>query len=214
MISQITLDNVRLPQIADSPLRQSDVWGESFEFVKGNRYLIRAESGSGKSSLCDFLFGNRIDYQGSILIDGSDTRRFSPERWCELRRCSLAYMSQDARLFDDLTVAENIDIKNRLTRHRTTDWIIDALRSLDIEDKMMWPARRLSVGQRQRVAAVRALCQPFDFLLLDEPVSHLDMERAMALAALIDRTADGEGGAVIITSVGNDLPLKAKTVTL
>lgn len=215
MISVITLDRLRLPVQADTPGRSSSVWGAEVTLRRGERYMIRAASGTGKSSLCAFLFGSRSDYRGTIRFDGKEVRSFTPARWCGLRRTSLAYLSQDAPLFGQLTVAENIDIKNRLTRHRSPQWIAEALESLDVADKTAWRADRLSVGQRQRVAAVRALCQPFDFLLLDEPVSHLDPERASALARLIDLTAAAEGAGVIITSVGVDLPLAdAATLTL
>ncbi len=214
MISNITLERLRLPHIADNPQRPSGIWGRIVTFDKGTRYIVRAESGSGKSSLCDFIFGNRCDYSGKLLFDGTDTRHFTPERWCELRRSSIAYLSQEARLFPHLTVEENIEIKNRLTGHRSHQWITRALEQLEVADKLHWNVDRLSVGQRQRVAAIRALCQPFDFLLFDEPVSHLDSERAIALATLVDETAATENAAVIITSVGSDLPLPALSITL
>ena len=65
----------------------------------------------------------------------------------------------------------------------------------------------MSLGQRQRVAAVRAVCQPFDFLLLDEPVSHLDETNNRILASLLQEEADERGAGIISTSVGNPLLL-------
>ena len=69
------------------------------------------------------------------------------------------------------------------------------------------PARKLSIGQQQRVALVRTLCQPFSILLLDEPVSHLDSEANLSISSLVDREAAEKNATVIVTSVGNDLML-------
>ena len=66
----------------------------------------------------------------------------------------------------------------------------------------------MSFGQQQRVAAVRALVQPFDFLLADEPVSHLDDANAAVLADIMAEEAARRGAGLIVTSVGRQLPLK------
>ncbi len=73
------------------------------------------------------------------------------------------------------------------------------------------PAGQLSVGQQQRVAIVRALCQPFNFLLLDEPVSHLDERNNAAVARIIETEARENHAAVIATSVGNKIQLPFTT---
>ncbi len=70
----------------------------------------------------------------------------------------------------------------------------------------------MSVGQQQRVAIIRALCQPFDFLLLDEPVSHLDSRNNSVVASLIEHEAKECGAGVIVTSVGNHLDLDYQDV--
>ena len=77
------------------------------------------------------------------------------------------------------------------------------------------PAARLSVGQQQRVAAIRAVCQPFDFLMLDEPVSHLDDQRNRTVAEIFDEEARTQGAGIITTSVGHRLLLDGlKTIKL
>ena len=63
------------------------------------------------------------------------------------------------------------------------------------------------MGQQQRLAIVRALCQPFDFILLDEPVSHLDAENNAIAAEIIAEEASRQGAGIISTSVGNHLML-------
>ncbi len=205
-IDAITLDTL-LPDVFRETKPESEIWLSQLTLLRGERYLIHAESGTGKSSLCSYLYGNRADYSGTILFDGEDSRNFSIARWCEIRQRSLALLPQEMRLFPELTAMENIDLKNRLTGHKTEGEIIEMLRRLEIADKAHTPVKRLSIGQQQRVAVARALCQPFDFLHLDEPVSHLDPEANRAVASLVERTASALGAGVIATSVGNPLCL-------
>lgn len=211
MIKTITLNNV-LPRVfagseKESPVKDSQVWLHKLEFICTNNYLIEAESGTGKSSLCSFIYGNRNDYSGEILFDGENVRNFTIERWCELRTRALALLPQEMRLFPELTTMENIQIKNRLTGYKTESEILEMLRRLEISDKVHQQAAYLSVGQQQRVAIVRALCQPFDFLILDEPVSHLDERNNAIVARLIDEEAKAQNASVIATSVGNKINL-------
>lgn len=218
MIDRIDLQSV-LPSVfagmeRDEPVSRSQVWLNDVALVRPGRYMIEAESGTGKSSLCSFIYGLRRDYSGTILFDGADIRSFSVDRWCRLRTSELAYLPQEMRLFPELTVMENIDIKNRLTHHRDSRWIADALERLEIAAKADTPAARLSVGQQQRVAIIRALCQPFSFLLIDEPVSHLDARNNAIVASLIADEADRAGAAVLATSVGNKINLTFNTTLL
>ena len=68
-------------------------------------------------------------------------------------------------------------------------------------------AGKLSFGQQQRVAFIRALCQPFDFLFLDEPISHLDDDDSRIMGELIIAEAKAQGAGVIATSIGKHIEL-------
>lgn len=211
LISEIRLENT-LPRVFagmehDMPVSASQVWLRDITFCRGEYYMVEAESGTGKSSLCSFIYGLRGDYSGRISFDSVDISTLSIPRWCAMRQRSLAYLPQELSLFAELTVLENIEIKNRLTDHKSSDWIMQALDLLEIPSKAHIPAGKLSVGQQQRVAIIRALCQPFDFLLIDEPVSHLDARNNAIVASLILREAQAQGAAVIATSVGNKIQL-------
>ena len=212
MIGKITLRRV-LPQVFrgsenEPPVSGSEIWlRDEVTFDRPGAYLIEAESGTGKSSLCSFIYGARTDFDGEILMDGTSTSTFGMDRWCELRCRALAYLPQEMRLFPELTAMDNILIKNRLTDFRTEAEIRRMLERLEIGHKADSPAGLLSVGQQQRVAIIRALCQPYDFLLVDEPVSHLDARNSAAVAAMITEETAARDAAVIATSVGNKLSL-------
>lgn len=211
MIKEITLDNV-LPRVFagsenEPPVKDSQVWFQRLSFSTPDNYLIEAESGTGKSSLCSFIYGNRKDYTGTIAFDGEDISRFSVSRWCELRTHALAILPQEMRLFPELTAMENIMIKNRLTGYKSEAEIMEMLRRFGIEEKAHQTAGKLSIGQQQRVAIIRALCQPFDFLILDEPVSHLDARNNATVASLIVEEAAKREASIIATSVGNKITI-------
>ena len=206
MIDRIELHGV-LPQVFSGTEPESGVWLHDIEFVRGGHYLVEAASGTGKSSLCSFVYGNRRDYEGRILFDGTDIRTLSIEDWCRLRCRSLGILPQEMRLFPELTVMENIRLKNSLTDFMSETEILALLAEMEIDHKANRPAAMLSIGQQQRAALVRALCQPLDFLLLDEPVSHLDALNNERAAAMVIREAGKQEAAVIVTSVGNHLAI-------
>ena len=65
----------------------------------------------------------------------------------------------------------------------------------------------MSFGQQQRVALIRALVQPFDFILADEPISHLDDTNSRIMGDILMKEAKAQGAGVIITSIGKRMEL-------
>lgn len=206
-MNTITLDNT-LPRVfASETIPHSEVWKSQISFSRGNLYLVEAASGGGKSSLCAYIFGARTDYEGRILFDTTDISTLPIDDWLELRRRHIAYLPQELSLFPELTAWENIQLKNRLTGYASDKMLNRWLEQLGIASRRDYPAARLSIGQQQRVAIIRAICQPFDFMLLDEPVSHLDAANNRIAADLITEEATRQGAAIISTSVGNHIDL-------
>ncbi|MEE0979673.1 MAG: ATP-binding cassette domain-containing protein [Muribaculaceae bacterium] len=216
------METIRLLDLLPAPFedrrenhRDSDVWLTDVRFRSGHRYMIDAPSGTGKSSLCSFIYGLRTDYLGQIMFDGTDIRNLGQEDWSLVRRTSLAYLPQQMELFDELTVMENIQLKNSLTNHLSISQIEQLLERAGIGSKRNEKVGRLSIGQQQRVAIIRSLAQPMRFLLMDEPVSHLDMENNAIMAGMINETLTRENAALITTSVGNPLAINdLKTLKL
>lgn len=203
----ITLQNA-LPEIfAGKDYIDSDVWHKDVEFERGHFYLIEAASGTGKSSLCSYVYGYRNDYQGIICFDDHNIRNLDVKQWVELRKRSLSMLFQDLRLFTELTAMENVLLKNSLTGFKKKKDIKDLFYELGIGDKMDVEVGKMSFGQQQRVALIRALCQPFDFLFLDEPVSHLDEVNTKNMARIITDEASRQGAGVVVTSIGKHLEL-------
>ena len=183
-------------------LSGSEVWQAKQTFRRGELCLIEAVSGAGKSSLCGYLYGYRKDYRGTISFDGQAIRQWGRAEWRECRNNHLSILFQDLRLFPELTASENVRLKNRLTRYKSEEWIRAAFERVGIADKWEAPVGKLSFGQQQRVALIRALCQPFDFMLLDEPVSHLDAANSRIAGELLSEEVGQREAGLILTSIG------------
>lgn len=189
-----------------SRIRESQIWEvPSLSFNRDCRICIQAESGGGKSSLLSFIYGNRHDYQGEIMFDEVNIRNLNISQWCDIRKNKIALLPQELRLFPELTVIDNIYLKNSLTGHKSESEIDEMLEILGVKDKKDTPVGKISIGQQQRVAIVRTLCQPFDFIFLDEPVSHLDEANNRLVAKMVEKEAQKNNAGIISTSVGNHL---------
>lgn len=211
-MNSIVLQNT-LPEIFRNETGlKSDVWLQDITFEKGKYYLIEANSGTGKSSLCSYLYGYRADYSGTVFFDRNDIRSFKKSDWDNIRCNKLSFLFQELRLFPELTAFENIKLKNNLTAHKSDSQILEMFEVLGISDKTDTPVSKMSWGQQQRVAVIRCLCQHFDFLILDEPISHLDDSNAVIIADLIDAEAKQQGAGVIVTSIGKHLPLNYEKI--
>lgn len=125
-----------LPQVfAGRDTVISQVWHQDIVFDKGKRYLIEASSGTGKSSLCSYIYGYRRDYQGIISFDGRNIRSFSVGEWADIRKHSLSILFQELRIFPELTALENVLLKNRLTNHKKKKEILALFEATGIPDK-------------------------------------------------------------------------------
>jgi len=187
---------------------QSDVWHCQLTLKKGKCYLVEAESGQGKSTFCSYIGGWRNDYTGTIYFDDADVKSLKTNDWVDLRRRHISCLFQDLRLFPELTAMENIEIKNQLTDAKRREEIMSWFEKMGIADKKDVKVGQMSFGQQQRVAFMRALSQPFDFLLADEPISHLDDRNAAIMQQIMMDEAQKQGAGIIITSIGKHPDMK------
>ncbi len=186
----------------------SDVWQKEATFTKGKTYLIEASSGRGKSTFCSYLIGYRRDYSGTLLFDNTDTMTYRVADWVSVRRSHVSMLFQELRLFPELTAMENVLIKNRITDFKSEAEIFQWFDAMGIADKKSVPVGLMSIGQQQRVGMMRALVQPFDFIVADEPVSHLDDHNSAVMGQIMMQEARRQGAGVIVTSIGRHIDLE------
>ncbi len=203
----IELNNLRPTPLVEMPngIRPgSGIFATQCFFEKDKRYLVNAASGKGKSTFLHIIYGLRTDFEGLATIHGKDVRHFSPNDWANCRQRQLSIVFQDLRLFPQLTGLENILLKNGQTGHFSEAAILQMAERLGMAPYLNQTAATLSYGQRQRIAILRSLCQPFEMLLLDEPFSHLDEENIQLASALISETCERQGAGLVMVSLGEE----------
>lgn len=192
--------------------RHGDVWGSRIEMKSGMRYLVNAPSGNGKSTLLSYIYGLRKDYEGQVTVDGKNTRNLKPTEWSKQRQTNLSMVFQDLRLFGELTAWQNIQVKRKLADAITQHDLNSMVETLGMSAFMHKQVKFLSMGQQQRVAIIRALVQPFKWLLLDEPFSHIDKENIAKAEQLILETCERNKAGLVITTLGEHYGLSYNEV--
>ena len=180
------------------------VWGNSCEVDSNYSYFLKSGSGKGKSTFSAYIVGLRSDYSGTILINGQNQKTITLDEWSSLRQNKLAFLAQDMRLFPNMTLIENLLIKNKLTNFKTESEIHNLLQQLEMDHKKTQMAGTLSLGQQQRVALIRATLQPFELLLMDEPFSHIDDENIDRALKIILAECTAQKAGYIMTSLGSN----------
>jgi ABC-type lipoprotein export system ATPase subunit len=201
---------IRLEKLIPLPLLEQDTAGsgvwevESVLFEKGKKYIVEAPSGKGKTSLLSVIYGLRKDYRGEVFLDSQNISGFSGKNWSKIRKKDLSFIFQGLELFDRLTALENIQLKNSITGHKTRKEIERMAERMGIGDFLHKKSGILSFGQQQRVAVLRALCQPFSYLLADECFSHIDRENSQHAFRLITEECERQGAGLILTSLSKN----------
>lgn len=168
--------------------------GVSFHVRAGEVVAFVGESGVGKSSTISLISGYYFPAQGTVYVDGIDTRKFDLKN---LRR-QIAVVPQEVALFND-TIRENIKYG---TFNATDEDIIHAAQEAHIAEFIQsLPQKydaivgergiKLSVGQKQRVAIARAILRNPKILILDEPTSALDPQTERVITEALERLMKG-----------------------
>lgn len=200
----IQFDNVIPDPMKSDGFSPESVWSHSCEIDTQHAYFLQSGSGKGKSTFAAYVIGLRTDYSGKITIDGRDQKAITLDEWSDLRMKKIAFLAQDMRLFPNLTTGENLLIKNKLTDHKSEAEIRQLLKQLELDHKWEQPAGTLSLGQQQRVALIRALLQPFELLLMDEPFSHIDEANIERALKIILAECEQQKAGYILTTLGYD----------
>ena len=206
---------IRLDKMIPLPMLEqatsgSGLWEvESVLFEPGKSYIIEAPSGKGKTSLLSVIYGIRHDYQGHVFHDNNDIRDYGWKQWSRLRKGELSFIFQGLELFGSLTALENIQLKNSIHKQHSLKRIKEMAEMLGMEKFLQRKAGILSFGQQQRVAIIRSLCQPFNYLLADECFSHIDRENSLQAYQVIKQECESQGAGLILTSLNGTESLDA-----
>jgi len=149
----------------------------SFDVPEGDVFVVMGLSGSGKSTLVRCISRLIDPTAGSVLIDGEDIEKCSPERMRELRRDRISMVFQHfgllphRRVIDNVAFGLEVQGKSKQERHRRASDMLDLVGLSGLGES--YPDE-LSGGMQQRVGLARALANDPEILLFDEPFSALD----------------------------------------
>lgn len=203
---QIELKNIVPVPLKDKfAQRTSDIWNARINFNAGERIKIKAPSGTGKTTLVHILYKLREDYEGEVLLNGSPLRQTGNQQLAIVRQKKLSIIFQDLRLFPNLTARENIDLKRVLQKPFYETGVVDTMaEQLGVTHILNQRAGLCSYGEQQRLAIIRALVQPFSWLIMDEPFSHLDQANISRAVVLISEECAKRNAGFILTDLDDD----------
>ena len=201
---EIKFSNIVPAPIPKKDIKLSEIWSRDIVFNSNQNYLIYAESGKGKTTFINIIFGKRKDYTGIASINNQDVKSINDKKFSEIRRQNLSIVPQDLGLFPELTLIENIKIKNKISNYKTDHEIQEMIDLLELSGMENRIAGKLSFGQRQRTTIIRALCQDFEFILLDEAFSHLDKRNTDIAWQLITSETNKKQAGIISTSLTSE----------
>ncbi len=202
---------IRLNKIIPIPLkdkllqRKSDVWNTDLIFNNQQWIKINAPSGTGKTTLIHILYKLRNDYSGIVKWNDELLENINDDKLANYRKHKLSIVFQDLKLFQNLTAKENIELNRVLQKpYYEEKVIVEMAEELGVDSILQQPIRLCSYGEQQRIAIIRALIQPFELLLMDEPFSHLDYDNTVKAAALIAKECTKRNAGFVLTDLDDD----------
>lgn len=202
---------IQIDKIIPYPLKEkltalpSNVWNASLNLTSGEWIKIVAASGYGKTTLMNILYKVRHDYEGSVKFGREDLKNIKGDELAKLRQQKVSVIFQDLRLFENLTARENIELNRILQKPFYEPEMVDEMAAeLDIAHVLDQRAGICSYGEQQRIAIIRSLVQPFEWLLMDEPFSHLDVANTQKAASLIATECKKRNAGFVLTDLDED----------
>jgi len=200
---KIKIENVYPSFFEQDSITQNSIWNNIIEIKNPEKISIISKSGKGKTTFVKIITGISQKYKGNVLYNDKNILHLSQDEWANIRQTKITTVFQNLQLFDDLTAEENLIIKNKLTNYCTEKELKKWLSMIGLDNKAKQKCSTLSLGQQQRVAILRAICQPFKWIIMDEPFSHIDEENILKCWNLILKQINKNNAGLIITSLKN-----------
>jgi putative ABC transport system ATP-binding protein len=173
----------------------------SLSAAPGSVTALVGRSGCGKTTLLNLAGAMDVPTRGEVLIDGRSTSSLNDAELTALRRKRIGFVFQSFQLLPTLTVLENVELPLLLAgAPKSAATALDRLRWVELEEKAASLPYQLSGGQMQRVAIARALANSPELLIADEPTGNLDDSSGSQILALLRRSADQFGAAVLVAT--------------
>ncbi len=182
--------------------------GVNLEVKKGEIVAIIGKSGAGKTTLLQIIGTLDRSSKGEVLIDGTDVFAMKDKDLAAFRNKHIGFIFQFHQLLPEFTALENVCIPAMIAREKESAYKARAeklLTDLGLEDRMNHKPNALSGGEKQRVAAARALMMSPDIILADEPTGSLDSQNKKELSELLLQLRKQYGQTILLVTHDKEL---------
>ncbi len=190
------------------------VSGVDIEIRRGEYVAIMGPSGSGKSTLMNLIGCLDTPTAGQYFINGRLVSEMNDDELARIRNKEIGFVFQTFNLLPRATALHNVElplIYSGIPAEQRLERSIQAMRQVDLEQRMYHKPSELSGGQRQRVAVARALVNNPSILLADEPTGNLDTATGNEIMALFARLHD-QGNTIVLVTHEHDIAMFAHRV--
>ncbi len=196
------------------PVAVNALCGISFEISRGQYVAIMGPSGSGKSTLMNLIGCLDTPTSGHYWLNGRLVSELSDDELAYIRNKEIGFVFQTFNLLARATALHNVElpqIYNGTPAEERLRRAEEALRVVELGDRMHHRPNELSGGQRQRVAVARALVNNPSILLADEPTGNLDSATGEEIMNLFDRL-QAAGNTIVLVTHEHDIAAHAQRV--
>ena len=189
--------------------------GVNLSIEKGEIVAIIGKSGAGKTTLLQLIGTLDRPTNGQVLIDGTDVFTLNDTQLAAFRNKHIGFIFQFHQLLPEFTALENVCIPAMIAREKVADNQPRAkqlLTDLGLADRMEHKPNELSGGEKQRVAAARALMMKPSIILADEPTGSLDEKNKRELSELLLHLREQYGQTILLVTHDKDLAAMADRV--
>ena len=182
--------------------------GVNLQVEKGEIVAIIGKSGAGKTTLLQIIGTLDRPTQGQVIIDGTDVFAMKDKELAAFRNQHIGFIFQFHQLLPEFTALENVCIPAMIAREKENEYSARAtqlLTDLGLGDRLNHKPNALSGGEKQRVAAARALMMAPDIILADEPTGSLDTQNKQELSELLLKLRKEYGQTILLVTHDKEL---------